>query len=65
MSVSLIIVSIIILLIMFGAGQRIIDSLRLNDTWALIIMVCIAIGLVIPPIWIGQYFCFSIGCCSL
>ena len=61
MSVSLIIVSIIILLIMFGAGQRIIDSLRLNDTWALIIMVCIAIGLVIPPIWIGQYFCFSIG----
>lgn len=61
MSVSLAIVSIIILLIMFGAGQKILDSLRLNDTWALIIMVCIAIGLVIPPIWIGKYFCFSIG----
>lgn len=61
MSVSLIIVSIIILLIMFGAGQKILDNLRLNDKEALVILVLICIGLLIPPIWIGEYFCFSIG----
>ena len=61
MSVSLVLVSIIILLVMFGAGQRILDSLRLNDKEALIILVLICIGIVIPPIWIGKYFCFSIG----
>ena len=61
MSTSLIIVSIIILLIMFGAGQRILDQMRLNDKQALAIMLLIAIGLIIPPIYIGEYFCFSIG----
>lgn len=61
MSVSLIILSVIILLVMFGAGQKILDGLRLNDKEALIILVCICIGIVIPPIWIGKYFCFSIG----
>lgn len=61
MSVSLTIISIIILLIMFGVGQRILDSLRLNDREALIILILICIGLIIPPIWIGEYFCFSIG----
>lgn len=61
MSVSLIIISVIILLIMFGAGQRILDSLRLNDKQALIILILICIGIIIPPIWIGEYFCFSIG----
>lgn len=61
MSVSLIIISIIILLVMFGVGQRILDSLRLSDKQALLILVLICIGLVIPPIWIGKYFCFSIG----
>lgn len=61
MSVSLIIISVIILLVMFGVGQRILDSLRLNDKEALLILILICIGLVIPPIWIGKYFCFSIG----
>ena len=61
MSVSLIIITTIILLIMFGAGQKILDGLRLSDKEALIILVLICIGLVIPPIWIGEYFCFSIG----
>ncbi len=61
MSISLIIVSIIILLILFGAGQRILDQMRLNDKQALLIMISIAIGLIIPPIHIGQYFSFSIG----
>lgn len=61
MSVSLWIVLGVILLVMFGVGQRILDDLRLSDKAALIILVAICIGLVIPPIWIGEYFCFSIG----
>ena len=61
MSVSLVIVSILILLVMFGAGQRILDNMRLSDKEALIILIAICIGLLIPPIWIGEYFCFSIG----
>lgn len=61
MSVSLWIVLIIIVLVMFGVGQRILDDLRLSDKAALIILVAICIGLVIPPIWVGKYFCFSIG----
>ena len=61
MSTSFIILSIIILLVMFGVGQRILDSLRLSDRSALLILFSICIGLIIPPIWIGEYFCFSIG----
>lgn len=61
MSVSLIIITILILLIMFGAGQKILDNMRLNDKEALIILIAICIGILIPPIWIGEYFCFSIG----
>ena len=61
MSVSLSIISVIILLIMFGAGQRILDGLRMSDKEALVVLVLICVGLVIPPIWIGEYFCFSIG----
>lgn len=61
MSVSLTLVSIVILLIMFGVGQRILDDLRLSDKTALLILISICIGIIIPPIWIGKYFCFSIG----
>lgn len=61
MSTSLIILSVIILLVMFGVGQRILDSLRLTDKMALLILILICIGIIIPPIWIGPYFCFSIG----
>lgn len=61
MSISLTIISILILIIMFGAGQRILDNMRLSDREALIVLISICIGLLIPPIWIGEYFCFSIG----
>lgn len=48
-------------MLMFGAGQRILDNLRLNDKQAIIVLILIAIGIAIPPIYIGDYFAFSIG----
>ena len=61
MSISLLILTIIILLVMFGAGQRILDQMRLTDKQALLLLVLICIGIVIPPIYIGSNFCFSLG----
>lgn len=61
MQISVWIVTALIILVMFGAGQRILDRLRLSDKWALIILISIAIGLIIPPIKIGTSFSFSIG----
>lgn len=48
-------------MLMFGAGQKILDNLRLNDKQAIIVLILIAIGIAIPPIYIGDYFAFSIG----
>ena len=61
MSLSLVFVSILILMVMFGVGQKILDNMRLSDKEALILLILICIGLCIPSIWIGEYFCFSIG----
>lgn len=61
MQISVWIVTAIILLIMFGAGQRILDKLRLSDKWAIAILVAIIIGIIIPPIKISNMFSFSIG----
>lgn len=61
MSTSLIFLSVLIVLVMFGAGQRILDQMRLNDKQAILIMLAIVVGIIIPPIYIGKYFCFSIG----
>ena len=61
MSAGYIILLVLILLVMFGAGQRVFDRMRMNDTWALVIMIAIAIGLAIPTIRIGKNFEFNIG----
>ncbi|MBQ8468893.1 MAG: stage II sporulation protein P [Clostridia bacterium] len=61
MTISLGILTAIIILLMLGAGQRILDGLRLNDKQAIIILLLIAIGIAIPPIHIGEYFAVSIG----
>jgi len=60
MSVSLWILSALIILLMLGLGQRILDQLRLNDKQAIILLLAIAIGIIIPPIEIGIVE-FSIG----
>lgn len=61
MQISVWIVTALIILLMFGAGQRILDRLRLSDRIALLILIAIAVGLIIPPIQIGKVFSFSIG----
>lgn len=61
MSLSLGILSGLIILVMFGAGQRILDQMRLNDKQAILILFAIIVGIIIPPIHIEKYFCFSIG----
>ena len=61
MQTSVWIVTALILLIMFGAGQRILDKLRLSDRSAILILLAIGIGIVLPPIKIGSMFSFSIG----
>lgn len=61
MSVSLWILSALIILIMLGAGQRILDQMRLNDKQAIMVLLAIIVGIIIPPVYIGKYFCFSIG----
>ena len=61
MSVSLWILSALVILVMCGAGQRILDQMRLNDKQALLILLAIIVVILIQPIYIGKYFCFSIG----
>lgn len=61
MSVSLWILTAIIILLMMGAGQRILDQLRLNDKQAIVILLLIALGIIIPPINFGGVVLISIG----
>ena len=61
MTVGYIILLVLIFLIMFGAGQRILDRMRMNDIWALVVMIAVAIGLALPTIRIGAHFEFNIG----
>lgn len=61
MSLSLGILTALIILLMFGAGQKILDQMRLNDKQAILVLVAIIVGILIPPVYIGKYFCFSIG----
>ncbi len=61
MSFSLVVLSILIIALISGAGQRVLDKMRMTDRWALIILVGTAVGIILPPITIGKYFAFSIG----
>lgn len=61
MNFGLIVITIVLIALMCGAGQRILDKMRLNDKWALGIVLGIVVGIIIPPIKIGENFSFSIG----
>lgn len=61
MSLSLIVLSGLVILLMFGAGQRILDQMRLNDKQAILVLLSIIVGIIIPPVYLSKYFCFSIG----
>lgn len=61
MSFGLVVLTIILIALMCGAGQRILDKMRLNDKWALVLVFAMIIGILIPPIKITNNFSFSIG----
>lgn len=61
MSFSLLVLSILVIMLICGAGQRVLDKLRMNDKWALGLLVAIIVGIIIPPISIGKLVSFSIG----
>ena len=49
------------LLILFGAGQRVLDRLRLTDRQALLFIALIIIGGWLPDIPVGRNFAFNLG----
>ena len=49
------------LLIVFGAGQRVLDRLRLTDRQAILLIALIIGGGFIPDIWVTESFAFNIG----
>lgn len=61
MSASLAVLSILIILLMLGLGQRILDQLRLNDKQAIVLLLAIVIGIIIPPINFSGVVLISIG----
>lgn len=61
MSFGLVVLTVILVTLMCGAGQRILDKMRLNDKWALILVLAMVVGILIPPIKITSNFSFSIG----
>ncbi|MBR1820023.1 MAG: DUF1614 domain-containing protein [Clostridia bacterium] len=49
------------LLLLFGAGQRVLDKLRLTDRQAILFIVLIIAGGFVPDIWLSNNFAFNIG----
>lgn len=48
-------------LILFGAGQRVLDRLRLTDRQAILFIALILAGGFVPDIWLSERFAFNIG----
>lgn len=59
--IGLIILGVLLLLMLFGVTQRIFDKMRLSTLWAVILVIAVGVGGIIPAIPIGAYFSFSIG----
>ncbi len=54
MPISITILGVVIILIVFGITDRLLDKMGLNDTWALILTALIAIGIFVPTIDMGN-----------
>ena len=53
-TIGMIVLLVLSLLVVFGVGQRVLDRMRLNDKWALGVMLAIFVGGWIPAIPIGN-----------
>ncbi len=61
MSFGLTMLVLMTILILFGVGQNILDRMRLSDKGAVIFMLAIFIGGLLPDIPLGQRFSINIG----
>jgi uncharacterized membrane protein len=61
MTTGLILLVIAGVLVLLGAGQRVLDKLRLTDRQALLFIALIIAGGFIPDIPVGRRFAFNIG----
>ena len=61
MPLGLTLLVVVSILILFGVGQRILDRMRLNDKTALLFMVAIFVGGLIPNIPLGRSFSINLG----
>lgn len=62
MTFGMIVLLVLSLLLIFGAGQRVLDRMHLNDKWAIAAMLAIFIGGWIPAIPIGNWRIGIGGC---
>lgn len=62
MTFGMIVLLVLSLLVIFGVGQRVLDRMRLNDKWAIGVMLAIFIGGLIPAIPIGNWRIGIGGC---
>lgn len=60
MSVGMILLTVVAVLVFFGAAQRVLDKLRLTDRMALLLIALMFFGTLIPNIQVGRVS-FSIG----
>ncbi|MBR2700206.1 MAG: DUF1614 domain-containing protein [Clostridia bacterium] len=61
MSIGTILLLVAGLLVLFGAGQRVLDRLRLTDREAILFIVAIIAGGFLPDIAVTEDFAFNIG----
>ena len=61
MSIGFILLIVTGLLILFGAGQRVLDRLRLTDRQAMLFIALIIAGGFVPDISVTRRFAFNIG----
>lgn len=61
MSIGFILLIVSGLLVLFGAGQRVLDRLRLTDRQALLFIALIIAGGFLPDIGVTRRFAFNIG----